>query len=351
MARALPFQPFQPDPSAAPTTLIGGCRLVRQIGAGGTSEVYEAVHVGLARTVAVKVLKPSLTGDALALERMRFEAQALARLDHPNILAVTDSGCTADGRPFLVMEHLRGVPLLRELRRRGCLPVAEAVALTQQVLAGLGAAHALGVVHRDIKLENLFLCEDAHGRRTIKILDFGIAKLMPGAVEAGAPLPPAIPSHEGVPVGTPRFLAPEQVMCRAVDARTDVYGAALVLYELIAGRDPFHHVDGYAALLQAHVAEDPRPPSALAPQWIDPAIDDVVLRGLAKRPDDRWATAEALSRALGIALACSLEGAPDPVRAAPARAAPARSCAVPILVIVASAVLSALATLGLCQVW
>jgi len=326
-----------------PAEVIDGCQLVRLIGGGGSSQVYEAVHLGLARRVAVKVLRPELTGDPLVLERMRFEAQALARLNHPNILAVTDSGRTADGRPFLVMEYLRGAPLLQELRRRGCLPVREAIELVQQALAGLAAAHALGIVHRDIKLENLFLCDDDHGRRTLKILDFGIAKLVPGATNMDAPPPPAIPSHEGVPIGTPQFLSPEQVMCRAVDARTDVYGAAMVLYELIAGRAAFHHLDDYVELLQAHVSVDPRPPSALAPQPIDPAIDDVVLRGLAKRPEDRWQSAEDFSRALERALACmtSAEFAARPRR---------RSWITPLLVVVASVILSALATLGLSRV-
>ena len=332
------------SPTSSPTSsrpaLIGGCRLVRRIGKGGSSEVYEATHVGLAKRVAVKVLWPDLAGDKLLLERMRFEAQALARLDHPNILGVTDSGSTDDGRPYLVMEYLHGLPLVDELRRRGCLPVPEAVEFVQQVLEGLAAAHALGIVHRDIKLENLFLCEHGSGQRRIKILDFGVAKLVPGAVSADVPAPPSIASHEGIPIGTPRFLSPEQVLCEPVDARTDVYGAAMVLYELIAGRDAFHHVDSYVGLLQAHVSEAPRPPSEVAPQRIDPTIDEVVLRGLAKRADDRWQSAEDFSWALGLALACaaSHEGA------APTRR---RSWVTPLLVIVASAIVSALATLGL----
>jgi eukaryotic-like serine/threonine-protein kinase len=342
--RSMAPVPVTSTPATSPPSVVPGYDLVRKIGEGGSSEIYEATHLALAKRVAVKVLRKELAKDPLPLERARLEAQALARLDHPNILSVTDSGQATDGRPFLVMEYLAGVPLLRELRKRGCLPVDEAVELVQQVLAGLGAAHALGIVHRDIKLENLFLRDDEHGRRSIKILDFGIAKLIPGAEAAGAPAPLAIPSHEGLPIGTPRFLAPEQAMCRPVDARTDIYGVGMVLYELLVGRDPFHHVNDYVALLQAHVSEDPRPPSEAAPQPIDPALDDVVLRALAKRPDDRWASADQFSRALRSALAPQTQ----PSASSSSRR---RSWALPALVVVTSALLSGLATLALCQVW
>jgi serine/threonine-protein kinase len=276
--------------------------VLRRLAEGATAEVYEAMHIGLGKTVVVKLLKPELSTEPRALERMRFEAQTLALLSHVNIPVVSDCGLTACGRPFFVMERLEGHTLLVELRRRGCLPVPEAVALVQQLCTGLGAAHALGIIHRDVKLENLLL-SDPDGRRTLKILDFGIAKLLPDADPSGTPAPPAIPSQEGVLLGTPQFLSPEQVMCRAVDTRTDVYGAATVLYELIVGRSPFAHRTDLVALLEAHVSELPRPPSSLAPQSVEPAIDDVILCALAKRPEDRYASVAELSAALDHALA------------------------------------------------
>jgi serine/threonine-protein kinase len=254
----------------------------------------------------VKLLRSELATDPRALERMRFEAQTLALLSHVNIPAVSDCGLTVSGRPFFVMERLEGHTLLAELRERGYLPVPEAVALVQQLCTGLGAAHALGIIHRDIKLENLLLA-DPDGRRTLKILDFGIAKLLPDADPAGTPAPLAIPSQEGVPLGTPQFLSPEQVMCRAVDTRTDVYGAATVLYELIVGRSPFAHRTELLSLLEAHVSEPPRPPSRMAPQPVEPAIDDVILRALAKRPEDRYASAAEFSAALDHALALAMK--------------------------------------------
>ena len=206
----------------------------RRLGEGTAAEVYEAIHVALGKPVVVKVLRAEHAADPRALDRMRFEAQALARLRHPNVTAVTDFGQTPAGRPYFVMERHEGRSLRDELHARGHLPVAEAVALAQQLLAGLEAAHALGVIHRDVKLENLLLCNDGQ----LKILDFGIAKLAPGADPAQAPAPIAVRTEEGVTLGTPRFLSPEQVMCRPVDRRTDVYGAAMVVYELIAGARP-----------------------------------------------------------------------------------------------------------------
>jgi len=278
---------------------------------GGTAIVYEARHVGLGKPCVIKLLKTDRARDVAQVERMRFEAQTLARLAHANITTVFDCGSTADGRPFFVMEHLEGHTLDEELQQRGYLPVAEAVALMQQLCAGLAAAHALGIVHRDIKLQNLFLA-DPGGARTLKILDFGIAKLMPDADPSRAPAPPAIKSQEGATIGTPQFLSPEQVMCRPVDARTDVYGATLAFYELVTGRDPYcHHLD-LTSLLRAHVAEPPRPPSEVAPQPIDPAIDGVVRCGLAKRPEDRYASATELALALEEALALAAQRAPSP---------------------------------------
>jgi serine/threonine-protein kinase len=234
--------------------------------------------------------------------------------------------------------------LFRELRERGCLPIPEAVELMQQVLAGLAAAHAVGIVHRDVKLENLFLAEE-NGRRVVKILDFGVAKALPGSAEAGAPAPPALPTQEGVPVGTPKFLSPEQARCLPVDPRTDVYGAGMALYQLIAGRDPFHQAEGYVAQLQAHVYETPAPPSALAPQPIPPEIDEVVLRALAKSPEDRWASTEEFSWALARAEAVAAPAAPPSTlrRRWPPWVAPAVVAAV-------AAVLAGLATLELCRV-
>jgi serine/threonine-protein kinase len=321
--------------------------VIRRLADGGTAEVYEAVHLSLDKRFVVKLLKPELATDPRAIERMRFEAQALGRLKHVHLPAVSDCGLTACARPFFVMERLEGHTLLVELRRRGCLPVAEAVGLVQQLCTGLEAAHQLGIVHRDIKLENLFLSEP-EGRRILKILDFGIAKLLPDADPSLAPAPPAIPSQEGVPLGTPQFLSPEQALCRPVDARTDVYGAATVLYELIVGHSPFAHRSDLAALLEAHVSEPPCPPSEVASQPIEPAIDDVVLRALSKRPEDRHASAAELSAALDRVLTmlphAELAAAREPPRARQRPSLPIATIGLVALAVLGGAVVSFVAT-------
>jgi serine/threonine-protein kinase len=296
----------QSFPATAASALAdAGYRLVQRIGQGGTADVYEAEHIGLRKRVVVKILQSQLEATPMSVERMRLEAQTLARVTHRNLVAASDSGLTREGRPYFVMERLEGRTLLAELRsrdRQGCLPVDEAIEIVQQLLAGLGAAHAAGVIHRDIKLENLFLCSpDDTGRRTLKILDFGIAKVLAGADPTRAPEPLALRSQEGVPLGTPRFLSPEQVQCGDVDARTDVYGAGMVLYELLTGRDPFFHIRGYAELLEAHVTEMPRAPSLIANQPIAPVLDAIVMIALAKRPEDRHASAKAFAAALADA--------------------------------------------------
>jgi serine/threonine protein kinase len=343
-----PLAPAPPCPASfdgglvLPEPLTGaGYRIVAKVGEGGTAEVYEVEHLGLGKRFVAKLLRQDRVSDPQSLERMRFEAQALARLAHENITAVTDCGLTADGRSFFVMERLAGRTALAELRARRCLPVTEAVELVQQLCAGLSAAHALGIVHRDIKLENLFLCDREDGRRVLKILDFGIAKLLPGADPERAPAPP-VKSQEGFPLGTPRFLSPEQALCRPVDERTDVYGAALALYELIAGRDPFFDVNDIASLLEAHVSQTPRPPSAIAPQPIEPAVDDVILRALSKRPSDRYATTAELSAALGRAVIMRprSEAAPEPAR----HRARVRIVALTALLMVGAASVAAAAT-------
>lgn len=284
-------------------------RFIRHIGSGAMGEVVQAEHLGLAKLVAVKLLRSGWAHDATWSDRFRLEYQALASLNqHRNIVQVFDSGETPDGRPFFVMEWLEGRTLRQETAKSGPFPVEEAIRLVRQVLSGLQEAHAAGVVHRDIKPANLFLCKGAEG--IVKILDFGVAKLVGRPGEARRPAPLAVPTTEGVTVGTPRFLAPEQALGEAVDGRTDLYATAAVLYWMIAGKDPFHeHGDG-ANVMRAHVSIQPRPPSAIAEQPIPPALDGVILKALAKRPDDRQATVAQFASELEGAL----RGPPEPPR-------------------------------------
>jgi serine/threonine-protein kinase len=331
---------FTPPPpaarTAAPDPLAGSrYRIVRRLGAGGWGTVYEAEHLQLGRRFAVKVLLPAFASDPMSVERMRVEARALGLLQSPHIVEACDFGYTEEGRPFLVMPLLVGHTLSEELQQRGYLPPAEAIELVQQLLSGLEVAHRAGLVHRDIKPDNLFLCDDGGGRRVLKLLDFGIAKVLPEAQLAG---PPGLRTQDGTIVGTPRFIPPEQAMGTVVGPSADLYGAGVVLYELLTGRDPFQHVTGFVSLLKAHTSEDAPFPSAVAPQPIEPLLDDVVMRALAKRPQDRYASAAELSAALASATEHMRNGTTDARNAAPRGAPLALAC----VLVVTGAVLSAL---------
>jgi serine/threonine-protein kinase len=259
--------------------------------------VYDAVHSELGKRFVVKVIADRLSTEPAIIERMRFEAQTLARLDHPNIVKVTDMGRLPSGAPFIVMERLEGRTLGAELRAHGRLGVLEALRWVRQTCAALAEAHAIGVVHRDIKLDNLFVHESPEGERVLKILDFGVAKALPG-VSDRTPKPPAMPTEEGVLVGTPRYVSPEAARGEKIDQRADLYSTGIVLYMLLTGKHPFHDVHGTDALVAAHATREPDPPSKLARDPVPAELDRLVLRMLAKDPAERCQTAAELDRAL-----------------------------------------------------
>jgi serine/threonine-protein kinase len=335
---------FPPPAPAAGTAisdpLVGSkYRVVRRLGSGGWGTVFEAEHLEIGRRFAVKVLRLGFASDPMAVERMRVEARALGRLQSPHVVEVYDFGYTEEGRPFLVMPLLVGHTLSEELRQRGYLPPTEAVELVQQLLSALDIAHQAGLVHRDIKLDNLFLCDDGAGRRLLKLLDFGIAKVLPDAQLCEVA---GLRTQDGTIMGTPRFIPPEQATGSEVGPSADLYGAGIVLYELLTGRDPFQHVTGVVSLLKAHVSEDAPIPSAIAPQPIEPVLDAVVMRALAKRPQDRYASAAELSAALRYVTEEARRPGARGSAGQPPRATRGASLALACTLVVASAVLSAL---------
>jgi serine/threonine protein kinase len=256
---------------------------VGPLGCGGMGEVYEVEHAALGRHFAVKLLHRShLRRPDLAV-RMREEARTLAALRHRNLVEVFDLGSTRDGRVYFAMEMLAGQDLRRELRRLGVLSVPAALDLVAQALDGLEVVHRAGVIHRDIKLENLFLCADG----SLKILDFGIAKRGGFSV-----------TGHGV-LGTARSMAPEQHASGMVDARTDIYGMGLVLYELVAGRGPFDELRGRDhAMRYAHCERRPPPPSTFAPQEVPRLVEEAILKAIAKRPEQRFQSAAEMAAVL-----------------------------------------------------
>jgi predicted ATPase/serine/threonine protein kinase len=260
------------------------------LGSGGMGAVYRARHLQLERPVALKVIRGDLLGDRSVAERFRREAVAVARLRHPHIVTVYDYGVAPPAGAYIVMELLEGRSLRAELAERRRLDVRYALELFRQACDAVGEAHRAGIVHRDLKPENIFL-ETRGGGVFVKVLDFGLAKLEEAFLQADAAL-----SVEGVVLGTPLYMSPEQCRGEEADTRSDIYALGCVLYEMLTGRPPFVG-PALAALIYKHVNELPPRPSEVAPH-LPPAIDDVLVRALAKSPDERYQTAGALRRAV-----------------------------------------------------
>jgi serine/threonine protein kinase len=275
-------------------TLPGGYRVTHLVGVGGMGRVYCAEQVALGRTVAVKVVHPTLAGDELAAARFLNEARAASRLSHPNSVAIFDFGRTLEGHPYIVMEYLRGQDLGRVAQAEGPLGLRRIVHILQQTLAALGEAHALGIVHRDVKPDNIVLEPLRSGLDFVKVVDFGLAKLL------SDDFPPLGPSQSrpGLVCGTPEYMSPEQGRGDLLDGRSDLYSVGIVLFELLAGQLPFvGDTQNQTLLLQ--LDEAPPDPRALAPQRVIPAaFAEVTLRALAKAREGRPQTASAFSDAL-----------------------------------------------------
>jgi eukaryotic-like serine/threonine-protein kinase len=272
-------------------------RSICVLGKGGMGTAHVAEHRHLGTQFVCKILRGKHRDNPALADRMRVEAQSLARLSHPNIVRVFDFDFTPDGRPFIVMEYLQGQTLAQEMRVRGELPCAEAIEWTRQLLSALSAAHALGIVHRDVKLDNLFLHQFDSSQRILKVLDFGIAKIQDGVAVAGLQ-PPQVPTHAGAIVGTPRFLSPEASMGRAVDHRADVYSAGVVLYMFLCGRGPWDDAASHASVFSAQVTRSPEAPSVYAKQSIPAHLDAAVLTAMSIEPEERFQSAKAFEAAL-----------------------------------------------------
>lgn len=292
------------DPGALDGTAY---RFIRVLGRGGMGTVIECEHIGLARPVVVKLLHPEFAERPDFVDRLRIEAQALARMDHPNLVRVSDFGLTPAGVPFLAMEKLEGRTLADELDKRGYLPMPEALELLCQALDGLSAAHAHGIVHRDVKPANLFVCDTPRGRQ-LKVLDFGIAKVLAEADLGG--LAPKYRTQQGTRLGTPLYIAPEQLKGGIVMPVTDVYATGLVLYRTLVGRHPFAQAGSVDAVHRAQLLEMPPAPSTRAPQPLPHDLDRIVLRSVAKLPEDRFTSAASFAEALRAVLA-GQTAAPD----------------------------------------
>jgi serine/threonine-protein kinase len=251
------------------------------------------------------------------VDRLRLEAQALGRLRHPNIVSVFGAGVTRDGRPYIIMEYLRGRTLAAELQSVGPLPALHALFYARQILSALAAVHAIGIVHRDIKPDNLILLERPGALPQVKVLDFSIARITPG-VSTLAPSPLQVPTDTGIIVGTPRYISPEAALGHHVDHRADLYGVGVVLYQMLTGKCPFDYAKNHSELLVAHITATPEPPSKHLPEPLEPLLDVALKKALAKEPDARFQTAGEFDQVLAeIALQLDMSDAVSGVMRTP----------------------------------
>jgi eukaryotic-like serine/threonine-protein kinase len=260
------------------TLFDGRYRIVRKLGSGGMANVYLAEDEDLGRRVAIKILNDRYANDDLFIERFRREAKSAAALSHPNIVSVYDRG-EAEGTYYIAMEVIEGRSLKELIMTRGPLPIAQALAYTHEILEALRFAHRHGIIHRDIKPHNILIGE------RLKVTDFGIAR-------AGA----SQMTEAGSIMGTAQYLSPEQARGAPVTASSDLYSAAIVLYEMLTGKVPFAG-DSAIEIAMKHLNDPPKPPSKIRPE-IPEELDAVVLRALAKNPEDRYQTAEEFSEDL-----------------------------------------------------
>jgi serine/threonine protein kinase len=276
------------------TTLAGKYRIEERLNEGGMGTVYRGTHVLMDKTVAVKVLRPSLAADEKIVARFSREARAASRISHPNALSVTDFGEDESGHVFIVMEFLSGRTLKQLIRDEGPLPLPRVVEITRQVGDALNAAHQQGVVHRDLKSDNIMLLDTMSGDYA-KVLDFGIAKINEpdGAVDTNLTAPNLV-------IGTPQYMSPEQCSQDSeIDARSDIYSMGVILYEMLVGHVPFSG-DSPTIVMMKHL-QDPVPSVLEERNDLPPAVGRVVARAMAKVPDHRYQNVAELVEDLSIA--------------------------------------------------
>jgi serine/threonine protein kinase len=270
-------------------TMVGPYRVAHLVGTGGMGRVYKGVNPTIRSRVAIKVLSHECSQRPDLIDRFFAEARAVNLIRHESIVNVLDLSKLSDGRPYIVMEYLDGSPLGQVIAQRGRLPTGTLARLMSEVLSALGGAHEKGVIHRDIKPDNIFVT--VQGRA--KFLDFGIAKLAAEDRHGNDP------TRAGSLLGTPHYMSPEQAQSLPVDARADLYAIGVILYEGATGRKPFTGTSVYE-ILRGHIELPPIPPRHVVPD-LAPPLEQVILRALAKDPAHRWQSAHDLAAALSAA--------------------------------------------------
>lgn len=269
--------------------LSGSYKLTRLLGEGGMGAVYEAESLRGDGRFAVKILHPEFVNEAQVVQRFFAEAQAAGSLAHPNVARIFSASTAEDGTPYLVMELLQGIPLASYIDQGSAIAPQQAVSIIVGILQALSAAHHKRIVHRDLKPDNVFLVRDDAGFFQVKVLDFGIAKVMDAAGGMGSK------TRTGVLLGTPGYMSPEQIKnAKGVDPRSDLWSVAIILYEMLTAQEPFPSANEFARLT-AVLTEEPIPVTAKNPAlgaWVP-----YFARALAKDPNQRFQSAEEMATA------------------------------------------------------
>jgi serine/threonine protein kinase len=280
----------QADPEALSAgSPIGDYVVEAEIGHGGMGKIYRAIHPMIGKRVAVKVLKASLSDNQTAVKRFTLEARAVNEIRHRNLVDIFAIGQLPDGRWYLVMEYLEGQNLGDLLEQRGRLPVAEALPIFLEVCSALEAAHGKKIVHRDLKPDNVFLVASPP---SVKLLDFGIAKLMEGHGLAAGPR-----TVHGSTLGTPHFMSPEQARGQTIDGRSDIYALGALLYRTVTGVLPIDGPD-MLSVCRKQVMDMPMRPIERVPGAVSPLLDRIIMKMLAKAPEQRYQSAAEVQAAL-----------------------------------------------------
>tara|TARA_R110002096_G_scaffold436051_2_gene666270 strand:- start:9774 stop:11228 length:1455 start_codon:yes stop_codon:yes gene_type:complete len=315
-------------------TMIGRYRVERKIGQGGMGAVYELLQPAIHKRMALKLLHEEYAGREEIVQRFFDEARAVNLIGHPSIVDITDFGQLPDGRPFIIMEFLKGESLEEYLTEKGALSEGEVLEILRPICSALAAAHSKHIVHRDLKPENIFLVRHPHQPMRVKVLDFGIAKLRGTDSEA------VNQTQTGVVLGTPTYMSPEQAQGNTLEAdhRTDIYSLGVMLFEMLSGSPPFHGKN-FASLIFKHISEAP-PKLGDSRQDVAPAWSEIVDKALAKAPEDRYQSVQALLD--DATLATAPPAAPETTAAAssdgfaqlPAKRSPMLLMLVPLILVI-----------------
>ena len=252
------------------------------LGQGGMGVVYSATHQVIGNKLAIKLLYDKYWGNQDAVERFINEAKHASAVGNPHITTIADAGYLPNGAPFIVMEYLKGMPLSQLIDANHELPETRIIAISRQIAEGLSAVHKAGIVHRDLKPDNIFLTNQGNKPDFVKILDFGIAKMLNSN---GKKL-----TSDGTVFGTPQYMSPEQTQGKVLDQRSDVYALGVIMYELVARDVPFHDPDRVANMI-LHITTPPKPFAELEPPItppISPQLEAIIFKALAKRESDRY---------------------------------------------------------------